>query len=89
MSIKHLAWLHRLHYYWCGGMRLLNVFNPNLDQANRGNGESLGRYLAVTGDWTSFYDPVASQTCTEPSYSQPSAKSSVQPADSKQRLSSF
>lgn len=89
MSIKHLAWLHRLHCYWCGGMRLLNVLNPNLDQANRGNGESLGRYLAVIGDWTSCYDPVASQTCTAPSYSQPSANSSVQAADSKQCPSSF
>lgn len=62
-------------------MRLLTAFNPNLDQANRGNGESRGRYLAVTGDWPSYYDPFASQTCINPpelSHSQPSAKLSVQ-----------
>lgn len=89
MPIKHLAWLHRLHYYWCGGMRLLNAFNPNSDQANRGNGESLGRYLAITGDWTSYYDPFASQTCInppEPSHSQPSAKPSVQAAGGKKSI---
>lgn len=89
MPIKHLAWLHRLHYYWCGGMRLLNAFNPNSDQANRGNGESLGSYLAITGDWTSYYDPFASQTCInppEPSHSQPSAKPSVQAAVGKKSI---
>lgn len=72
--------LRPLHYYWCGGMRLLNAFNPNSDQAIRGDRESLGRYLAVTGDWTSCYDPFASQTCInplKPSHSQPRAKSSA------------